>query len=111
VFKRLAFFAAAQNDVIPQRQALNWLLSEDGWWLWSNKTKRESIRLLVALAPKINMSERAELESAIIAGPPQKIFEGCAVPDIINRLNRMPMGAIKYSYPIEALRAMYQMGT
>ena len=35
----------------------------------------------------------------------------CAVPDIINRLNRMPMGAIKYSYPIEALRAMYQMAT
>ncbi|MFQ5470191.1 MAG: hypothetical protein ACE5EH_07775 [Gammaproteobacteria bacterium] len=31
-----------------------------------------------------------------------------AVPEIIRKLNRMPMGAIKYTYPIEELRAMYQ---
>ena len=30
-----------------------------------------------------------------------------AVPDIIRKLNRMPMGAIKYRFPIEALREMY----
>jgi len=30
------------------------------------------------------------------------------VPGIIRRLNRMPMGALKYVYPIEALRALYQ---
>jgi hypothetical protein len=32
-----------------------------------------------------------------------------AVPGIIRRLNRMPMGALKYVYPIEALRAMFQV--
>ena len=32
----------------------------------------------------------------------------CMVPSIISQLNRMPMGAIKYAYPIEALRAMYE---
>lgn len=32
---------------------------------------------------------------------------GPAVPGIIRRLNRMPMGAIEYAFPIEALRAMY----
>jgi len=31
-----------------------------------------------------------------------------AVPGIIRRLNRMPMGALKYVFPIEALRAIYQ---
>jgi hypothetical protein len=31
-----------------------------------------------------------------------------AVPEIIHRLNLIPMGAIKYVYPIEALREMYQ---
>jgi len=30
------------------------------------------------------------------------------VPEIIRRLNRMPMGALKYVFPIEALKAMYQ---
>jgi hypothetical protein len=29
------------------------------------------------------------------------------VPRIISTLNRMPMGAIKYSYPVEALKAIY----
>lgn len=32
-----------------------------------------------------------------------------AIPSIISRLNRMPMGAIGHGYPIEALRAMYQI--
>jgi hypothetical protein len=34
-----------------------------------------------------------------------------AVPSIIRKLNRIPMGAIEYTYPIEALRAMYQNAT
>ena len=34
-----------------------------------------------------------------------------AVPSIIKKLNRMPMGAIEYTYPIEALRAMYENAT
>jgi len=31
-----------------------------------------------------------------------------AVPEIIRRLNRMPMGTLKYAFPIEAMKAMYQ---
>jgi len=30
------------------------------------------------------------------------------VPEIIRRPNRMPMGALKYVFPIEALKALYQ---
>jgi hypothetical protein len=33
---------------------------------------------------------------------------GCMVPSIISRLNHMPMGAIRYVYPIKALMAMYE---
>ena len=29
-----------------------------------------------------------------------------AVPGIIRKLNRMPMGTLEYAYPIEALRVM-----
>jgi hypothetical protein len=31
-----------------------------------------------------------------------------AVPEIIRQLNRLPMGAIKHVFPIEALKALYQ---
>ena len=31
-----------------------------------------------------------------------------AVPEIIRRLNHMPMGSLKYVFPIEALRELYQ---
>jgi hypothetical protein len=34
-----------------------------------------------------------------------------AVPEIISRLNHMPMGALKYGYPIEALRQLVQSDT
>lgn len=34
-----------------------------------------------------------------------------AVPGIIRKLNHMPMGAIKYAFPIEALKAMYETAT
>lgn len=33
------------------------------------------------------------------------------VPNIISNLNHMPMGAIKYSYPVEAVKAIYATAT
>lgn len=74
LFKRLALFAATQDGVINQRQALDWLLEVDGWWLWSVETQREVSRLLVYLAPKLTRSELTELEQIILIGPPRKMF-------------------------------------
>lgn len=74
VFKRLALFAASHDEVISHRQALDWLLGDNCWWLWSPETKRETMRLLVTLAPKISSSEILELERAILVGPPRKMF-------------------------------------
>ncbi len=74
VFRRLAFFAAAQQNIIPTAKALEWLLSDDGWWLWSVETEREAIRLLVAIAPRMNNTLLEQLEQVILSGPPRSMF-------------------------------------
>ena len=66
LFRRLAFFAAAQRKTIPSCQSLNWLLADKHWWLWSPETRRETVRLLVALASQLTKTEMAELEKAIL---------------------------------------------
>ena len=74
LFHRLAFFAAAQDDVVPCGQGLGWLLADDGWWLWSIETQRETMRLLVALAPRFDDGGLERLERAILAGPPREMY-------------------------------------
>ena len=74
VFKRLVFFAATYNSVISHEQALDWLLSDNYWWLWSTTTLRETIRLVVILAPVLPEERLKELEQAILSGPPRKMF-------------------------------------
>lgn len=76
LFRRLAFFAAAQEKIIPWRRGLDWLLADEHWWLWSVETQREVIRLMVALAPQIDEAGLAQLEQAIVAGPPRSMFKG-----------------------------------
>jgi hypothetical protein len=74
LFKRLAFFAAAQDGIIQPGLALEWLLTNDRQWLWLGASKREAIRLLVALAPKLEESGCSDLEQAILDGPPRSMF-------------------------------------
>jgi hypothetical protein len=74
VFKRLALFAAAQGSMISSERALEWLLSEDAWWLWSEEVRRETMRLLVVLASKLDVAGISELERAILKGPPREMF-------------------------------------
>ena len=78
LFRRLAFFAAAQHDIVLRSQGLGWLLADDNWWLWSVETQRETMRLLVALAPELAEDELATLERATLAGPPRDMYR----PDI-----------------------------
>ncbi len=75
IFKRLTLFAGTQTDVISAHQALDWLLAENRWWLWSSETKRESLRLLIALASKLVSSDVVKLEQAILEGPPREMYE------------------------------------
>lgn len=69
------FFAATQEGVIPPRRVLDWLLADDHQWLWSAQTKRETIRLLVSLAPWLDETMLWELEQAVLQGPPCEMFE------------------------------------
>jgi hypothetical protein len=81
LFRRLAFFAASQGDIVPRRVALDWLLADAHWWLWSAETEREAHRLLIALAPNLDEPSRAELERAILAGPPRAMFKADIDPE------------------------------
>lgn len=74
IFKRLALFAAAQPGSISPELSLRWLLEDQAWWLWSPTTKRESIRLLLAIFPILSESDRVALEQILIAGPPRSMF-------------------------------------
>lgn len=86
VFRRLALFAAAQDRVIPLRQTLDWLLADGRRWLWSKETRRETMRLLVSLAPQLDASLLAELEQAILAGPPRDLYHADIEPDVWNNI-------------------------
>jgi hypothetical protein len=81
LFRRLAFFAATQDNVIPHRRALEWLLADDQWWLWSDETRREAIRLLAILAPQLDEQMLRELVQAILTGPPRTMFEDDTEPE------------------------------
>jgi hypothetical protein len=81
LFKRLAFFAAALGDVISPRQSLDWLLADGHWWLWSVETERESLRLLVALAPRLDNGDIMSLEQAILHGPSREMVRSDIEPE------------------------------
>ncbi len=75
VFRRLALFAATHRGVIPPRQALDWLLIDERWWLWSPATQRESMRLLVFLSTRLTAPLLIELEQAVLPGPRRDMFK------------------------------------
>ena len=70
VFKRLAFFAAAQpNSPVPQAMALDWLMADGTYWFWTVETQREVMRLVVALAPKFTPEQQERFEETALKGP------------------------------------------
>lgn len=86
IFKRLALFAATQGRVIPLRQAIDWLLADEQRSLWSEETRRETIRLLVSLSHQLDKPMLAELEQAILSGPPRNMYRIDIDPDDWNRI-------------------------
>lgn len=74
LFKRLAFFAATWNEVIRLNVAMEWLLSDECWWLWSTETRREAFSLMAHLVQHIEPELQEVLEAAVCAGPPRDMF-------------------------------------
>lgn len=73
-FKRLALFAASNDDSIPSEKWVEWLLSDNAWWLWSSDTGREVYRLLILQGRSLKSHEQEQLESVILEGPPRRMY-------------------------------------
>jgi hypothetical protein len=80
-FKRLALFAASQDDCIPPEQWVDWLLADGAWWLWSPDTGREVFRLLVLQGRRLAGAARERLEAAILAGPLREMYRDDLEPN------------------------------
>lgn len=80
-FKRLALFAASQDDCITPEQWVDWLLSDNAWWLWSIDMQRETMRLLVLQGSHLSTDTRAKLETAILSGPPRAMYRDDIEPE------------------------------
>lgn len=80
-FKRLALFAASQDDCIAPEQWVDWLLSDGAWWLWSTDTGREVFRLLVLQGDQLEGGTQERLEATILAGPPREMYRNNLEPD------------------------------
>lgn len=74
LFKRLVFYAATESPLINCTQGLKFLLQDNAWWLWSPETQRESLRLLMHLAGRLDCSQRDALCNVILAGPPRQMY-------------------------------------
>ncbi|MBA1143086.1 anti-phage defense-associated sirtuin Dsr1 [Mesorhizobium neociceri] len=87
VFRRLALFAIAERrDLFPSSEAVDQLLSDNAWWLWSIETHREAMRLLVALAPSLPALDTERLQRAIMLGPPARMFAEGREPETLRRV-------------------------
>lgn len=71
-FMRLALFAATCDGVAPDGEWVDWLLANEGWWLWSVQTQRETMRLLVLRGAQLPDVQKIRLEAAILDGPPRR---------------------------------------
>ncbi|MBL3538486.1 anti-phage defense-associated sirtuin Dsr1 [Aminivibrio sp.] len=80
-FKRLAFYAASQGDLITPEDWVDWLLIDDAWWLWSVETQREVYRLFVLKGKSLSSWSQERLENAILLGPPRRMFRDDIEPD------------------------------
>ncbi len=80
-YKRLALFAASQENCISPNQWVEWLLANHAWWLWSVATKREMFRLIVLQGRFLAPADQKRLETAILVGPPRRMYRDDILPE------------------------------
>lgn len=86
VFRRLVFFALTQSALYTPDEALDILLDDDDWWLWSTETQRETRQLLDSIASGLGSESALRLEEGILRGPPAEMFENAADRDLVARV-------------------------
>jgi hypothetical protein len=84
-FKRLALFAASQDDCISARLWLKWLLADNAQCLWSVNTRRETMRLLVLQSKFLHQVDATRLEKAIMKGSFKKHLRMTGNGDVVQR--------------------------
>lgn len=80
-FKRLALFAAGQDEGIDATAWAGWLLTDDAWWLWSDELHREVMRLLAQRGQHLDGTAQARLEEAILQGPQRDKYRDDLEPE------------------------------
>ena len=74
VFRRLVLHAYTVSDLGEPEETFHYLLSDEGWWLWSVVTQREKFRLLEKLWPVLSESSCRKLIEVVLKGPPRKMY-------------------------------------
>lgn len=80
-FKRLALFAASNDNGIKPEHWAGWLLTDDARWLWSEDLHRETMRLLALQGRQLSGVTKAQLEQAILQGPPREKYRDDLEPE------------------------------
>jgi len=90
LFRRLSFFAASQDDIIPSNLAFDWLLEDDNKWLWDIEVHHEVMLMLKHIAPKLDGSMMAKLEEVVLEGaPPDQIRRHIPSDHLQGEINRL----------------------
>ena len=63
-----------KDSKISDDEWVSWLLADNCWWLWTSDTLRETMRLLVLKGGNLAPIIQKRLETAILAGPPRKMY-------------------------------------
>lgn len=74
VFRRLTLHAMTVKDIANPDVIVDYLLEDNGQWLWSLATHREVFRLLAVLWPKLDEATAVDLVNTILQGPPREMY-------------------------------------
>ncbi len=75
-FRRLVLHAYTVAKPKIYQKTVNYLLQDNGWWLWSVQTRREVFRLLYVLWPQLQKEQYLvdSIIDIVLQGPPQKMY-------------------------------------
>lgn len=74
VFRRLVFYAYTNKDFVCEEELIEYLLQNDGWWIWSSVVQREKFRLLAVKWHGLSLNSKSKVLDIILEGPPREMF-------------------------------------
>ncbi len=80
IFRRLCLYAMTESDLYTEDEGVEYLLENDGWWIWSYHLTREKFRLLDRKWSGLSAQMADRLVETIALGPPRTMFRD-DVPD------------------------------